>query len=85
MAAGRDHTVLSGLRNALSLDLVLLFVIVLPWSVSGASNSKPKKLGPSKQSVRLNGLVAPSSALVVPSASGIIVLGSAFLGDEFWS
>ena len=67
VAAGCDHTVLSGLRNAVSLDLGLLPVIVLPWSVSGASNSMPKNLGPSKQSVRMSGLVAPSSAWVVPA------------------
>ena len=36
MAAGYQHTVLSGRRNWVSPDLGLLRVIVLPWSVSGA-------------------------------------------------
>ena len=38
VAAGCDLTVLSALRNDVSLDLGLLLVIVLPWSVSGASS-----------------------------------------------
>ena len=41
-------------------------MIDIPWSVSGACDSEPKKLGPSKQSVRMSGLVAPTSAWAVP-------------------
>ena len=52
VAVGCDHTALSRLRNAVSLDLGLMPVIVLPWSVNRLSESKFKKLGPSKQSVR---------------------------------